>query len=309
VKKNNKPSLIITSDLHLRDDQPICRTDNFWETQLQKIIWLNQLQNNYDSIPIVCAGDIFHKAKPSPKLLALAIEYLPHMYVIPGNHDLPNHTMNSFHECGLNVLITAGKSTIVNSTNQNSIILQSLRPTISLDGLPYGIENDSLKPKKTNGNTTSILLLHVYNYLEKPKWIDKGTSYNSILKKYPNFGIVITGDNHDSFYKKMGERWIINPGCFTRQRLDEKEYEPSVYLYYTHNNTVERVKISTEKDTFTDIHVSEYKDKNERIDLFVESLKQTKDISLSFEDNLKRFIAKNKLNEKTIDKLWGIVHE
>ena len=57
------PDAIITSDWHLRETTPRCRTDNFWETQWEKIKFIKRIQKEieYDSgypIPILHAGDI-----------------------------------------------------------------------------------------------------------------------------------------------------------------------------------------------------------------------------------------------------------
>jgi hypothetical protein len=42
-----KPTAILTADWHLRDTQPICRTDDFWESQWIKANYIMELQRKY----------------------------------------------------------------------------------------------------------------------------------------------------------------------------------------------------------------------------------------------------------------------
>ncbi|KKL99820.1 hypothetical protein LCGC14_1810530, partial [marine sediment metagenome] len=85
-----KPDLILTSDWHLREDTPICRTDDFWSAQWNKVDQVMALQSKYDC-PILHAGDLFHHWKPSPYLLSETIDHLQgsRFYTVYGQHDLP----------------------------------------------------------------------------------------------------------------------------------------------------------------------------------------------------------------------------
>ena len=84
-----KPTAILTGDIHLRDDQPVCRTDEYFAAQHRKIKWLRELQEKHDC-PVFDAGDLFSRSKPSHFLLQWAIQELPERFhTIPGNHDLP----------------------------------------------------------------------------------------------------------------------------------------------------------------------------------------------------------------------------
>ena len=85
------PDLILTSDWHLREDQTICRTDDFWQAQWNKVKQVAAIQEKYDC-PVVHAGDLYHYWKPSPNLLRETITRLPKSFFsIFGNHDLPQN--------------------------------------------------------------------------------------------------------------------------------------------------------------------------------------------------------------------------
>ena len=69
-----KAIAIITADLHLRDTIPVCRVDNYLEAQNKKLAFIKDsvLKNN---CPLIVAGDVFHKAKSSPYVEKIALEF------------------------------------------------------------------------------------------------------------------------------------------------------------------------------------------------------------------------------------------
>ena len=99
---------IITADIHLRETSPQCRTDDYWKAQEDKIKFLKELQHKHHDCPILDGGDLFDQWKPSPRLLAWAIETLPkNIITTPGNHDMPQHNIELLHKSGLAVLEAA----------------------------------------------------------------------------------------------------------------------------------------------------------------------------------------------------------
>ena len=104
VEMRKEATAILTADIHLRDDIPVCRTDDFILTQAKKLDFISALQKQH-SCPVLMAGDIFHKWKASPYLLAFAIEHFPkNSIAIAGQHDLPQHNFSNFDKSGLHVL-------------------------------------------------------------------------------------------------------------------------------------------------------------------------------------------------------------
>jgi hypothetical protein len=83
-----EPIAIITADIHLRDTQPKCRKDNFFLAQEKKIEWLFRVQGELKHIPILDAGDLFHKWNSSPYLEAWGINRFDNNFItVPGNHE------------------------------------------------------------------------------------------------------------------------------------------------------------------------------------------------------------------------------
>jgi len=112
TRKN--PLFIVTSDWHLRESQPSCRKDNFWDAQWNKVQQIAKLQEKYNC-KVIHAGDLFHNWKASPYLLSYAIRYLPkNFYTIYGNHDLPQHSLDLKEKSAVQVLLEAGKVELIN---------------------------------------------------------------------------------------------------------------------------------------------------------------------------------------------------
>src|SRR3972149_9530571 len=110
--KKEKTLAILTADIHLRDTQPVCREDDYWEAQKKKIEFILDMADEL-SCPIFVAGDFFDKAKSSPYLEQWIISEIrshgsPKIYVIPGQHDLPNHSIELIKKSSLSVLASAG---------------------------------------------------------------------------------------------------------------------------------------------------------------------------------------------------------
>ena len=77
--KQNYPDLILCSDIHLREDTPVCRTDNYWERQWIKMDYISDLQKQY-GCPVVCGGDLFDKSRPSLNLVRETMIHLPNKF-------------------------------------------------------------------------------------------------------------------------------------------------------------------------------------------------------------------------------------
>lgn len=149
-----KPTAILTADWHLRDTQPICRTDDFWESQWIKAYYISAIQKRY-KCPVIHAGDLFHTWKTSPYLLSASIAFFsqlelgdeegPAFLTVYGNHDLPQHSMELAQRSGMHTLHTAQNITILSNGhwgNQRRMVLfQNYLLAMHLKMLRYGISS------------------------------------------------------------------------------------------------------------------------------------------------------------------------
>ena len=273
---------ILCSDIHLRESAPVCfkEPDVFFTEQWDALQTLKELQEKHNC-PVYCGGDLFDYWKPSPWLLSKTIEHLPkEFYTVIGNHDVPQHNLDLIDKCGVNVLAKAGKLAILNETHFGT------KPTTVIDLIGKGlivwhvmVWDGKNVPYQTFDETTS--------------------SAKKLLKKYKEADVMLTGDNHLPFVVEHKGAVLINPGSLTRQKADQIDYQPRVYLWYN-DNTVEPFYMPIDKKAITREHLEDEEERNERLEAFISKLNTEGLKGLSFEENLQRFYKENKIKKKVI---------
>jgi DNA repair exonuclease SbcCD nuclease subunit len=278
-----RPDAILTSDWHLREktDSPVCRIDNFWDSQWEAVDQVSELQRKY-KCPVFHAGDMFHNWKPSPELLSTTKQHIPkEFYTIYGQHDLPQHNFDLRHKSGIYDLEVSGFLTVIGSGSWGQ------------------------KPKKKmfyNRQRKWIAVLHrfVWDGKEIP-WPDcEELTAQQVLKKYPKFDLIVTGDHHKTFVAHQGKRMLVNPGCLTVQDASYYNFEPTVFLWYAEANVVEYIHLKINKEAISREHLEIKKQRDSRMDAFISRLDDNWEVAISFEENLKRFLAKNKIKKSVV---------
>lgn len=298
-----KSTAILTADIHLREDQPVCRTDNYWDAQARKIKWLRDLQLEHNC-PILDAGDLFNKWKPSPYLLQWAIKNLPQMITVAGNHDQSSHNQDLFEKTGLAVLEAAGVVTLAKPTWINVKGLQNM----PIYGFPWGVELFRVEDRYASKDPLKIALVHTMTYKGRvpyPGCTDPGAS--TLLDKMTGFDLIVTGHNHKPFVVEKDGRLLVNSGSLMRSTSDQADHEPRVYLWYAEDNHVEPVFVPIEKGVVSRDHIDVVEHREERMTAFVSRLNQDVEIGLSFERNMERYLAANRLRTRTREILEKVV--
>lgn len=283
-------NFIACADLHLRDTTPYCRTDNYWEAQEKKFSFLIETAIKKDC-HIYCAGDFFHKAKSSSYLEAWAIgklyklqSYGLKFYVIPGQHDLPNHNTELFNQSSLNVL------------NQAEAIHYCNAPFES----PYVFE------------VPRIMMIHTMIHKNRPIHKDiKSTKAISLLKKYPDIRIIISGDNHIPFIEEKADNYLINCGSMMRMTADQIDYKPCFYYVQIKDNSVsiEYISYPIEKNVVDRSYIEIEKKRDNRIESFINRIDEDIEMDLNFEKNLESFIKNNKIRKPVQEICWEALNE
>jgi len=292
TKQNKKVSAILTGDWHLREDQPVCRTDNHETAQWNKVDFINDLQKKYNC-PILHSGDLFNHWKPSPYLLSKTIKHLPDQFwTIYGNHDQPQHNMELVYKSGINTLLTAGKLKLIHTCHWGE------EPKETSVLFP-GVENDR-----------NVLVWHVMTYQAKTPWpgcVDPMAG--KLLRKYPEYSLILTGHNHKAFVEEYEGRLLVNPGSLTRHKADQINHKPRVYLWYAETNTVEPVYLPIEPDVISREHIEVIETRNNRIDAFISQLDSEWEAAVSFEENLKRFFSHNDVRKSIKDIVMNAIEK
>lgn len=287
---------IITADWHLRNDKPRCRLDLDWIKSQKRILYfIRDLMDTYQA-QLLISGDIFHKSRvPSiieSMFLSIFNNYIKELFIIPGQHDMPEHNLSNLELSSFNVLLSAGYSYPNNS---------------KIDYVFFGEDKPQLH------NNENILLIHetvveVGSTLER---VAKNTITASVLlDKYPNYKYIIAGDIHRGFiHKSRDQRYVIVPGCINRQASDFIDYSPHVILLDTDTEELIIIDIPDDVSMITTEITDIEKEKDERISAFVELIKETGQISLDFIENLKNSIKVSELDSLVKDVLTNLIDE
>ena len=287
IKPVRIPDAILTSDWHLREDTPVCRVDkNFEDAQWEKVQHVARLQDKF-KCPVLHAGDLFHHWKPSPRLLTLCIKYLPNDFcTVYGNHDLPQHNMELNEKCGVTTLAAAERIIV----------------------LPHGHWNHLSEEPSIVMGRRKIAVWHVMTYAGKPPWPGcTAEPSNDLLRRYPGFDLIVTGDNHQTFVAKDGNRLLVNPGNLTRQTADDSP--PVIFFYYADDNTVEEYELPYDEDAVSRVHLERKEERDERIGAFIERLNTGWEGSLDFVANLRQFEQTNKIKRPVMEIVYKAVEE
>jgi predicted phosphodiesterase len=276
------PDAILTTDWHLRISQPRCRTDDFWTTQWSKVDFVSDLQKKYDC-PVLNAGDLFHESDANAYLLSTAMIHMPKKFrTIYGQHDLPNHNPGLAYKSALYALVVSGSVEITSGFDFGEDPDQSTRHVM-------------IKGRK-------IMIWHKLVWTGEKPWPDcKEPEAERVLRKYSDFDLILTGDNHQPFVVRDGERLLVNPGSLTRQKSDQKDHRPRVYLWEAKTNRVQAVYIPIQSDVISDEHISKHDERDQRIKAFVERLTGKWNPEFDFQTNLEIFFRDNATHQRVID--------
>jgi hypothetical protein len=143
-----------------------------------------------------------------------------------------------------------------------------------------------------------ILIWHIMTYQGKRPWAGCTDPLAAgLLRKYPQYDLILTGHNHKPFTEEYNGRHLVNPGSLTRQDADQVDQIPSIYLWFASDNTVQRVELPHEKDVISREHLDKVSQRDNRIDAFISKLDSDWDIGTSFEQNLEECFKANQTRD------------
>ena len=220
----NKPIAILVSDIHLSHHAPRYRRaePDWYEAMARHLRSLQKWQDEFQ-VPVLCAGDVFHRWNSPPKLINFAIEHLPrHFISIPGQHDLPNHRLEAVKDSAYWTLAQSRKESYY------------LETPFSVHHFPWGATAEDSTLPISSPSSPSIALLHRYVCTSKNAYPGAPTNsfVNSVQREFGNFDLVVSGDHHKHFVESasMGcGSTVINVGQFLCRNRGESK-QPNVLL-------------------------------------------------------------------------------
>ena len=296
---------VCCSDIHLSLKPPVARSEetSWFDAMARALDQITALAEKHHAA-VLCAGDIFDRWNAPAELINFALERLPNMYAIPGNHDLPMHQPELVKRSAYWTLVEAGKIThLFAETNVpwktpegNTLPFAGLK----LHPFPF---NGIASPPEKKRQQTHVALTHEY------LWVP-GSSYHGApeesrlgkrAKTFAGFDVVVVGDNHMGFTRKLKNgTTVLNCGTVLRRKSNEAPYQPHVGLIYK-SGKVERVPLDTSKDVLIETAAIEELEENPDIANFIEELAGMQATCLNFKDAMKQALDKCGARSKVRD--------
>lgn len=295
---------IITADWHLRATKPRCRIDKDWiRTQRKALEQVTKIAKQKNSSVLV-VGDLFHSNSDTSfeciqMVQDMALE-LGSLYILAGNHDLPYHSSENINKSAIGVLL-------------NSSYIFQIKDLFETH---YRNSNEKINYSASNfdeqdNKFAKIVFKHILCFPDLkslPPNVNALTA-KDLLEEFPNAEWIFTGDYHHNFHYEKNHRHVINPGCLLRQASDFKNYQCGVYFVDTEKEIVEFIPIIDKEQFVDDSYILKQEEREQRIENFVEKLKDTKNVSLDFLDNVKKAMQANNFENEiknTIEELLEV---
>src|SRR5690554_6947876 len=224
---------ILCSDLHLSEKPPVARSaePDWWAAMLRPIKQLKAAQDKYNA-PILCAGDVFDKWKSSPELINFALEHLPEMYAIPGQHDLPLHNYEDIDKSAFGTLVRAGKLHLLTPGKATHIGDPELGRCFIAVGFPWGAPIQSHERKRHLESYLHIAVVHAYIWTKGTGFpgAPEEKSLAGYAEALDGYDVALFGDNHKPFLARSGKCRVFNHGGFMCRKSDEMNHQPAIGL-------------------------------------------------------------------------------
>lgn len=271
--------VLCCGDFHIRASAPRYRIDDYYAVQKEKIMWIMDLAYHEDCSLILQPGDFFDSHTVPNRVVAdyvgLSIlnRYNMVIHTIFGQHDLRYRSKSN---TALGILTACEAVTVENSLYSGVTVWHS------------GWEEEI--PKPSEKDNVNILLIHKMVTKGGPLWPGQ-TDYSTakdFLVKHPEFSLIISGDNHQQFAECYRGRWLINAGSLMRATISQTDHRPSVSIYDTETKKMEQhfIPIRPAEEVFDLSLVQETKERNLKLEAFMERLDQNYDTVLNFEENV-----------------------
>jgi len=281
---------IAIGDVHLCDKAPICRKDDWYAAQLNKLQFV-VIQCIAKGCPLFIAGDLYDKWDTTFKLVNDVNNILSQVpcYHVAGNHDLPYHSMVHYTSSPLSVT----KSILLMQGKGNS-------------GASYG--------EQIQETSANVLIQHRMVYLSDPVYGHEGDNYDVTklfeTAAYKDRRLVITGDNHKAFVYRKNERqaWL-NTGPVFRTSVTEKEYAPKCWYVDTDNEStvVEAINIPHDVAAVdrTEMYLEQVTDTF--VSAFAEQVKMQESVSTDFMKQVEALVVM--VDEPTKEAVYKSIQE
>lgn len=320
----SRETCMFIGDVHLTDKVPgsvMLEQDEWIAVQLKRLRLLVDRANEL-GIPVLVAGDLFDTPKVlSPYFFSSIVNVLMGVRtpwcVIPGQHDLPYHSMERFQDCWLHSLGNVLKK--IESVTFFEVLDGTAPICLDHDDIvvfpyPWGVrpvdgDYDNSYYMASEDYTT-IALSHRGVWKDKAPYpgASEADSLGPLKKEYSKFDVAVFGDFHHHWVHEERNISVVNCGCqFPRTKAEAKYPNPKIcYLLGDGSIWIEDLgapeyEIISNTETVGD----------DAFQVFVHNLQDDggDDIAISFEDNIKKYINEEGTSKPVSDMVLSTMRE
>lgn len=233
------PLAILVSDLHLSHKPPKARAaePDWYQCMSNQLEALRDMAwhwraSNDAALPIICAGDVFDRWNSPPELINFAIDNLPTMWALPGQHDLPQHRLEAVEKSAYQTLVKAGNiKCMVQEANGGSFWLDHPHgPVCAVFPFAWGQEVTPIEAQDDAIVRLAVVHAYCWSTIHKYTGAPEAAAAGHWAKKLGGYTAAHFGDNHKGFLAKAttpcGVIDLINTGGFMPRKIDEAGYWP-----------------------------------------------------------------------------------
>ncbi len=198
--------IMFIGDIHLQDNAPRSRTDNYFESIILKLDWAFS-QCDY----LICTGDVFNVPRATEEcknvLVRLVKKHNKPLYTIWGNHDIHNMNMGTRSKTSLDLLMETGHVIELKEIHFPHLSIYGADLTCTIPKIPKSRK----KPEHYN-----ILVGHCFLDIED----DLNMKSSDIEKSEYNY--IVLGHEHQPKPEVVaGKTTVYIPGSFVRNTADD----------------------------------------------------------------------------------------
>lgn len=291
MKTKPSPIAVLCSDLHLSLKPPLARSNekDWFSVQLRV---LDEIRKVAGDLPIICAGDIFDKWNSPAELINFALDCMPHMYAIPGQHDLPFHNYEDMGRSAFGTLISADKITLLNPEDSCVIDAQMEdEPGLYIHAFPWGFE---IRPTEKHYDEIHLAVCHRYIWSNnKNSFV--GAMSDSYISSFDQalagYDVALFGDNHLGWTEHNYTKCLIwNNGTLMRRKIDEIRYKPRIGILMS-DASIKPHYLDTSKDLFiSNSKIEVLREEGFQIKEFVAELSKLGSDALDFREAVEGYL-------------------
>jgi len=313
---------ITANDIHISDNGPRSRIDDFKKTMLNKIAQMRTACNKLNADAAIIAGDLYNLKNPARNSHRLNQELINEfrqfdcpVYMIEGNHDLTADRLESLKQQPLGVLFA--DRTLIQLRHE---IIEKNGKRVSIVGVPYteNLDLTTLDIPKKEDFISQICVMHLYASL-KPGFLyrERLYGYNELSQMSPD--IFVLGHYHaDQGIYEENNKYFINIGSMCRGVLSEDSLDHRPQIAYikisVDDNKVSyqlqpiKLKIKPYHEIFDlEKRKEEIKEAKE-IESFVEKL-VSETVEKSKDKSIENLISKLDITQAVRDKVIHFIQE